>query len=185
MPGGPVTARGTGLVGKLPAHGDFVRRGDDPALLARFDRWLDVEIGRAMAGASDERLATMPAWRFVLPEENGAVLGALVASRDTVGRAFPLLGFVHVASAPAVDDAERCCAAAEAVILAASRGERDVVATLAALGALSCDPGGGTAPAAGRWWREGDAIAGDTWPSGASFDRLLGPQSADALKGRP
>lgn len=87
-----------GLIGKLPAHGDFVRRGDLPAsFCAAWDAWLQDGIAAARAAIGEERWLrvwdTAPAWRFALPGGAcgpDAAAGVLVPSRDSVGRRWPL-----------------------------------------------------------------------------------------------
>ena len=78
------------LFGKLPAHGDFIRRGD-PKLVKQVDDWLTEEVDRRAAidgDALDVRLAALPTWCFLLP---GGTSGALAASADRVGRVFPVI----------------------------------------------------------------------------------------------
>jgi len=86
----------TGVFGKLPGHGDFVRRGLTQSFLGPWDAWLQACVGHAMAtmgqgfGAS---WASVPSWRFHLPAGVcGAtqVAGVLLPSVDSVGREFPL-----------------------------------------------------------------------------------------------
>jgi len=85
-----------GLFGKLPSHGDFLRRRASDAFVDAWDAWL-----RDCLAASREALAerwldiylTSPVWRFALAA--GAcgpvpVLGLMVPSVDRVGRYFPL-----------------------------------------------------------------------------------------------
>lgn len=94
-PGG---ARRLGLFGKMPAHGDFVRRGDLPAsFCAPWDAWLQAGIAAARAAIGEERWESVwdaaPAWRFALPAGAcgpDAAAGVLLPSRDAVGRRFPL-----------------------------------------------------------------------------------------------
>ena len=83
-----------GIWGKLPAHGDFVRhrmrRGEGSAWQA----WLGAEGG--LAAANNPRATQVPI-AFVLPPgtlpfaKRAFVLGAMLASRDRVGRPSPLL----------------------------------------------------------------------------------------------
>lgn len=85
-----------GLYGKLPAHGDFVRRNLPKSFVDPWDSWLaaGVEASRGRMGfAWEEAWRRAPIWRFCLPP--GAcgpdpVSGAMVPSLDTVGRRFPL-----------------------------------------------------------------------------------------------
>ncbi|MFQ5773096.1 MAG: type VI secretion system-associated protein TagF [Kiloniellaceae bacterium] len=85
-----------GYYGKVPTHGDFIRRRLPRSFLDPWDRWLQ----RAMA-SSRERLAeawldrylTAPIWRFALsPEVCGDRLaaGVLMPSVDSVGRYYPM-----------------------------------------------------------------------------------------------
>lgn len=106
MSGGLVSA---GLFGKLPAHGDFVARGD-PALVAWFDRWLTDELGRVSArreGGFDRLLANAPVWRFAVRHGDATIAGAMFPSGDGVGRMFPLLVFGTSDAAQALDHADR------------------------------------------------------------------------------
>jgi type VI secretion system protein ImpM len=87
-----------GLLGKLPAHGDFIRRGDLPASFRRpWDAWLEEGMAAARAALGEERWTQVwdaaPAWRFALPAGAcgpEAVAGLLLPSRDSVQRRFPL-----------------------------------------------------------------------------------------------
>lgn len=87
-----------GLFGKLPTHGDFVRRGGLPAsFLGPWDAWLQEGIAAARAAIGEARWEAVwdaaPAWRFALPPGAcgpGAVAGVMLPSRDLVGRRFPL-----------------------------------------------------------------------------------------------
>jgi type VI secretion system protein ImpM len=86
----------TGLYGKVPAHGDFVRRGLPSSFVTPWDAWLQAgvaaareHLGAHWAGAWD----SAPAWRFALPA--GAcgpdpVAGVMLPSEDLVGRRFPI-----------------------------------------------------------------------------------------------
>lgn len=167
MPGGPVTIA---LFGKLPAHGDFVRRGEASAA-ALLDAWLTGEMERLAAAhgdALDTQLEGLGCWAFV-----GAfdLVGALAGSWDRVGRVFPVA---------AVVPGGRAAAAAAAALLARALVEvMDADALAAALAALLDGSGEDDTPSddTGHWWRPLDAqaasfaIAG--LPVGADFDRLL------------
>ncbi len=87
-----------GLLGKLPAHGDFIRRGDLPSgFCAAWDAWLEAGVAAARAAIGENRWQAVwdaaPAWRFALPAGAcgpEAAAGVLLPSRDTVGRRWPL-----------------------------------------------------------------------------------------------
>src|SRR4051812_22505756 len=85
-----------GFFGKLPSHGDFLRRRVSDAFAGPWDAWLQ----RCMAASRsvlDERwldvYLTSPAWRFGCAAGAcgpAAVVGLMVPSVDRVGRYFPL-----------------------------------------------------------------------------------------------
>ncbi|AMY08109.1 PP2C-family Ser/Thr phosphatase [Luteitalea pratensis] len=85
-----------GFYGKLPTHGDFLRRRTSDAFVAGWDAWLQAGMTASQAALGDRWLdvyLTSPAWRFVCAA--GAcgpapVAGVLVPSIDRVGRYFPL-----------------------------------------------------------------------------------------------
>jgi type VI secretion system protein ImpM len=92
-----------GLYGKLPSHGDFLRRRTSDGFVEVWDPWLQQCIASSRATLGDRWLdlyLTSPAWRFVCsPTVCGpsAVMGLMVPSVDRVGRYFPL---TIVAEAP-------------------------------------------------------------------------------------
>jgi type VI secretion system protein ImpM len=86
----------TGLFGKLPSRGDFLRASLPEDFVAPWDSWC-----REMLAASREELGDAwfdawmeaPIWRFLLPPGTcgaQAVLGIWLPSVDKVGRHFPL-----------------------------------------------------------------------------------------------
>jgi type VI secretion system protein ImpM len=113
-----------GFYGKLPSHGDFLRRRVSDAFVDAWDAWLRecLASSRSALGARwlDVYL-TSPAWRFVCaPGACGPapVIGLLAPSVDQVGRYFPLtlvaqlpedvcLVTAAAASSPFFDSAER------------------------------------------------------------------------------
>jgi type VI secretion system protein ImpM len=149
----------TGLYGKVPAHGDFVRRGLPTSFVGPWDEWLQ----RGIAAAR-ERLGprwadawdAAPAWRFALPAGAcgpDAVAGVMLMSEDMVGRRFPItLAALLPPGAPPPEEA--WFAAVEAAAIAGRRGRADADALLAAIprpgdavvAALPLD-GGAAAPA--------------------------------------
>jgi len=159
------------LFGKLPAHGDFVRRGD-PELVRTLDGWLTAEVDRFAMSAGheiDARLSELPTWCFRLP---GDISGALAASRDKVGRIYPLI---------ATADALAGGAQRIADLLTEARDQGlDADETNARLIAIAADDAILDEEAAEEregWWRASDPTAQATtinaMPTGAEFARLF------------
>jgi type VI secretion system protein ImpM len=176
MPGGDVNGVPVlGLVGKLPAHGDFVRRGGPAAVLAQVDAWLDHELGGAAAAGImlDDAVEALDGWRFATHGAGGPVIAVAVASGDGVGRVFPLVATL-AGVAVARGEAETWCAAAADAIAAVRDAGQGADAALAALAAI--EPPGGAGPATSGWWHPGeDVAAGEAadLPTGDAFRLLL------------
>jgi type VI secretion system protein ImpM len=85
-----------GFYGKLPSHGDFVRRRVSDAFVAAWDSWLQDCLAASRAALGDRWLdvyLTSPVWRFGCAAGacgHAAVIGVMVPSVDRVGRYFPL-----------------------------------------------------------------------------------------------
>jgi len=85
-----------GFYGKLPSHGDFLRRRVSDAFVGVWDGWLQQCIAASRDSLADRWLdvyLTSPAWRFVCAGGTcgpDPVAGILVPSVDRVGRYFPL-----------------------------------------------------------------------------------------------
>src|SRR4029453_8534496 len=85
-----------GLFGKLPSHGDFLRRRASDAFVDAWDAWLRECLAgshEAPRGRGADVYLTSPAWRFVCAAGAcgpAAVIGLMVPSVDRVGRYFPL-----------------------------------------------------------------------------------------------
>ncbi|MES2118311.1 MAG: type VI secretion system-associated protein TagF [Pseudomonadota bacterium] len=91
---GNATPTSVGYFGKIPSRGDFVKAGDNLALLKVLDDWL--------AGAMD-LLSTDARWKisydalapmhfaFIGPRRHRAIAGHIVASGDQSNRRFPFL----------------------------------------------------------------------------------------------
>jgi type VI secretion system protein ImpM len=120
-----------GLFGKLPSHGDFLRRRVSDVFVDGWDGWL-----RDCLAASREALGerwldvylTSPAWRFVLTAAvcgPAPVIGLMVPSVDRVGRYFP---FTLVATLP--PDVDPIAASTESGVFF-DRAERLIIDTLA------------------------------------------------------
>ena len=96
-----------GFYGKLPTHGDFLRRRVSDGFVGVWDGWLQDCLAASRDALADQWLdvyLTSPVWRFVCAA--GAcgpvpVAGVMVPSVDRVGRYFPL---TLVASLPSNAD---------------------------------------------------------------------------------
>ena len=186
-----------GLFGKLPAHGDFVRRGLPGPVVDALDDWLQAELGRA-----DDLPAVLDAlapMRFATSAvaAGEVAVGTLVASADKVGRVYPLIA-VRLSAHPPNAFPERLPDAwddwsgrVEATLIAARDGGWTADATLAALQVAARSAVATTAQAspfavgnagasATMVWRPvllpgpRDAIVSAGLPRGENFDALLG-----------
>ena len=95
-----------GLYGKHPAKGDFIEAGLPAVLLPLIESWLDGALGevREILGSEwQSTWARAPVVRFWIGEGvwGGPLAGVMAASKDRVGRRFPLLMLVAGADAPA------------------------------------------------------------------------------------
>ena len=121
-----------GFYGKLPSHGDFLRRRVPDAFVERWDAWLQQSMSESRSTLGERWLEvylTSPVWRFVFAA--GAcgpvpVIGLMAPSVDRVGRHFPLTIIAELP--PDVD----CAAAATQSSAFFESAERLVVETLAA-----------------------------------------------------
>lgn len=122
-----------GLYGKLPSHGDFLRRRIQDAFVAGWDQWLQASVAASRAALGDrwlDRFLTSPVWRFACSA--GAcgpapVIGLIVPSVDRVGRYFPftLVGELSpvVALFTAIRETESLLEAAEGLLLDALQSD--------------------------------------------------------------
>jgi type VI secretion system ImpM family protein len=121
-----------GLFGKLPSHGDFLRRRVSDAFVDAWDAWLRECLSESRTALGERWLdvyLTSPAWRFFCaPGACGPapVIGLMVPSVDRVGRYFPL---TLVAELP--DDINPIAAARSSTMFF-ERAERLLIDTLAA-----------------------------------------------------
>ena len=85
----------TGLYGKLPATGDFVALGLDAGFRQHLDRWISMKVLPVIEAGlfPDEGL------RFLVPAAHAA--GAMIDSRDSAGRRYPLVGLASATGAGA------------------------------------------------------------------------------------
>lgn len=88
-----IRAGPAGFFGKIPSHADFVRGGVGDPVAQRFTSWL--EEGAEACHRARVALPREPIRFLFRPSgERRALVGALRASQDRVGRAFPLAVFV-------------------------------------------------------------------------------------------
>jgi type VI secretion system protein ImpM len=85
-----------GFYGKLPSHGDFLRRRVSDAFVGVWDGWLQECLAASRSSLGDRWLdvyLTSPVWRFACASGicgPAPVIGVMVPSVDRVGRYFPL-----------------------------------------------------------------------------------------------
>ncbi len=170
-------AAATGLFGKLPAHGDFVRRSLPRGFIAAWDAWLSagIEASRHDLGqAWDQAWETAPAWRFRLaPGACGpdAAVGVVVTSADTVGRRFPLT-LAAVLPSAAIPPPEAWFDALEAAAWQGRAGEVDADGLLALLPPPPPDDPDATLDGRSLFWISG--AAPQRMPLALDFACLLG-----------
>lgn len=149
-----------GLYGKIPSHGDFVRRNLPDTFLMPWDQWLQDCLAHtqdALGEAFDDVWDEARAWRFRIgPGTCGpaAAQGILLPSSDWVGRRFPLTAARLSDGVGADLPAAWFEALAARLGDAVARGERaDELA--ASLAAFDDTPAGdaGEAPSEG-WWQD-------------------------------
>jgi type VI secretion system protein ImpM len=119
-----------GFYGKLPTHGDFLRRRVSDAFVGVWDGWLQECIAASRAALADRWLdvyLTSPVWRFGCAGGTcgpAPVMGIVVPSVDRVGRYFPLTLVVEL---PRTADIVAAASEGEAFF---TQAERLVVETL-------------------------------------------------------
>jgi type VI secretion system protein ImpM len=87
------TVQTPGLYGKIPAQGDFVRANVVDPVSLELSRWL--ESAQEALYRTSAVLPDVPVcFLFTAPTARNAVVGALLPSRDLVGRVFPLAVFL-------------------------------------------------------------------------------------------
>lgn len=121
-----------GFYGKLPSHGDFLRRRVPDAFVTVWDPWLQECLAASRSVLADRWLdvyLTSPAWRFVAaPGALGpsGIIGLMVPSVDRVGRYF------HLTFAAALPDDVNVIDAVEQGAAFLDHAEQLAVETLAA-----------------------------------------------------
>lgn len=178
----PVSGLIAGLFGKLPAHGDFVRRGWPDETVDAVDRWLTDTIGAARASRNDAAFAAWmraaPLWRgYVPPGKLGpyALHVAVAPSIDRAGRLFLVAAGVVGDAGASWSHAEQAGEAVDAAIYDALAGRADADETVRTI-ATSVDlPLRANPPAFSAWWLAPDgapALASETVDT-ALLERLL------------
>jgi len=156
-----------GVFGKLPRHGDFIRRGMDDAAADGWDAWLSGELERQkgrLGEAFDAAHDGAPCLRFLLRSGPAWRLGAACPSIDAVGRRFFL-----VVELDGLGEAEALAWGAEAArrledvayqALSEGLDADEVLArtrlageTLDRLDAAAWAAAGAAAAGSGAWWR--------------------------------
>jgi type VI secretion system protein ImpM len=123
-----------GLFGKLPSHGDFLRRRTSEAFVRAWDGWLQECLIASRAALGDRWLdvyLTSPAWRFACAAGGAGpapVIGLMVPSVDRVGRYFPLTVVAELAAGTnlirAITEAAPFFESAEALVIDALAADR-------------------------------------------------------------
>lgn len=117
-----------GFFGKLPAKRDFVATGASRAFLEMWEPWLQASLATSRQTLGDRWASAYnraPIWRFWLGAQfaHEAIIGALMASVDGVGRAFPLAVVCGegdgLLAPPEIEANEAWCEAAERALLGA------------------------------------------------------------------
>jgi type VI secretion system protein ImpM len=158
-----------GFFGKVPARGDFVRRGLPASFIAPWDRWLQEGIAgsRDILGAAWlDIYLTSPVWRFALSAELAgdlAAAGVLIPSVDGVGRYFPFTLACVLDGGPAplqVRSESGWFERAEALALAVLEEGGSLEQVIEGLEALGCPAPLPPAALDGEAWRFDEAGTG-------------------------
>jgi type VI secretion system protein ImpM len=117
-----------GFFGKLPSKRDFVASGASRPFLDLWEPWLQASLATSRQLLGDDWPSAynrMPIWRFWLGAHfaGEAIIGALMASVDGVGRPFPLAIVTGEGDGllppPEIEANQAWCEAAEAALLGA------------------------------------------------------------------
>ena len=175
--GSPTVA---GLFGKLPAHGDFVRRGWPDETVDAVDRWLTAGVAACRDRRDEDEFAdamhAAPMWQGHVPAGQlgpFALHLAVAPSADRTGRLFP------IAAGWAGDGCAGSATILDEAIYDAVAGRLDADALVTAL-----DPttdGDGPAPAVSSWWPgvpNGNPVVESEAVDAALLERLLAGEPA-------
>jgi type VI secretion system ImpM family protein len=155
-----------GALGKLPAHGDFLRFGARGPGFEAFDEFLTTNIEWAEARTESAWTQAYPraavhAFAFRITEQRDALLtGAIVPSRDRAGRRFPFVVAAEAEPTRAVAAApellplllEPCWqAASETVVAARTHADYDVSQHLSDVQSVAPEQFADAASSYGEW----------------------------------
>jgi len=171
----------TGIYGKLPTYGDFVRRALPRSFILPWDTWLQAGLGAAREALGkdfDALWAAAPPWRFRLPAGacgDVAVVGVLLTSQDSVGRQFPLTLAALVDENAQIPDDSWYAALEDAGLAGRDRGETvdALLATLPTADAGRISSANDIVPPEGWWTRDGRRWKLSSLPPVAQFRNLL------------
>lgn len=171
----------TGIYGKLPAHGDFVRRGLPSSFVEPWDAWLQAGIANARERL-DGDFATLwtaaPPWNFRLPPGacgEAAVAGVMLPSHDAVGRLFPLTIASMLSPGAPPPKASWYDALASAGLAACAAGSTvdQLLSQLPSPAVPGTAAPDAEAPGEGWWTADGRRWALPALPSAAQFITML------------
>ncbi|WP_374945106.1 type VI secretion system-associated protein TagF [Sphingomonas sp.] len=158
--GAPVAGPVPGLFGKLPAHGDFVRRGWPDETVDAVDRWLTDGIAVARETRDDTDFAAWmhgaPLWLGYVPPGMLGPLAlhiGLAPSIDRAGRLFPIAaGVAGDADATWKRVSTGFGAVLDTAIYDALAGRVDADGLVDAIATRAPVDHAGDAPARSAWW---------------------------------
>ena len=145
------------LFGKLPAHGDFVSRGIAPDVRDTWDVELSTSLAAARGESFDAHYSAAPPWRFIRPEGEGWLAGAIALSMDSAGRRFPIVGGVYIDTQSA---AQSIAAQCEDALFSALGEGWNADALNSALSAIANTDTSDIDAGSGLWWVDGGVDVG-------------------------
>lgn len=171
----------TGVYGKLPSYGDFVRRELPSSFVNPWDEWLQAGMAAARDGLGlgfDALWHSAPAWRFRLPAGAcgpAAVAGVLLTSRDSVGRCFPLTVAAELSEFALPPDEDWYAELEDVALSTRDRGDTadTLMAMLPAAREGRSFAFGDDLPAVGWWNATGRRLRIPAMPSAGQFRTLL------------
>jgi type VI secretion system protein ImpM len=177
-----------GLFGKLPAHGDFVRRGWPDETVDAVDGWLTAGIAAARETRDDADFATWmhaaPMWQGYVPP---GVLGPMALhvgvapSIDRAGRLFPIAAGIAGEAQAVWPRTSGFGALLDTAIYHAIAGLVDADGLVEAISIDTAGVAGGQAPATSAWWMGAPAgppaVEAEAVDAGL-LERLLGEGQA-------